>query len=432
MKHALWVLILATFLIGCSPRQSASVVTTPSQTTATKREIRWSPDILISDEGNPAALSALIGNGVAVVGNNVHVVWVSAIAQTNADVYYKRSDDGGRTWGKATRITFAGADASEAIVAARDQSVFVVWRDKRYFADGSIFFKRSRDNGKTWSDDVLLSPDNVRSAAPTLAVEGNTIYVAWEHYDLGPGNSRLRKSVDGGATWQDPVDVTREQVAKGGGGCPSISLGAGNQLNLVHCSLKDAGETRNYNWELYYKQSSDGGATWSDSLRLTDDRIGDSRFPTAATAGQIIHMVWFDDRDDAKYKHVGYPPIAPEPDHNFEVYYKQSADNGKSWSPDVRLTTAEGVAVSPSIAVSGTLVYVVWQDNRDSNDEIYFKYSGDKGMSWSDDLRLTNQLAASKFPSLAVDAAGNVYIIWTDKRDGKLQIYFRKGEFVGS
>jgi len=390
--------------------------------------LRWGAEVLISDEDNAAALSALISNGTAVVGNTVHLVWASAPTQASADVYYKRSDDGGRAWSQATRLTFAGADASEATVAARDQNVYVVWRDKRYFADGSIFFKRSLDNGKTWDADVLLSPNNVRSAAPTLALDGDTIYVAWEHYDLGPGNTRLRKSVDGGATWQDPVDVTREQTAKGGGGCPSLSVGAGHQLNLVHCSLKDAGETRNYNWELYFKQSSDGGKTWSDSLRLTDDRIGDSRFPTTAASGGYLHMVWFDDRDDTKYKHVGYPPLAPEPDHNFEVYYKRTTDGGKTWTNDVRLTTADGVAISPSIAVAGNNVYVVWQDNRDGNDEIYFKHSNDNGTRWSDDIRLTNQRAASKFPSLAVDAAGNVYVIWTDKSSGKMEIYFRKGE----
>jgi len=390
---------------------------------------RWGPEVLISDESNSATLTAMIGYAIAVSGDNVHAVWTSAVSQTNQDLYYNRSDDGGVTWNGAQRITQVEVVTGEAVIAVHGQNVFVAWRDSRYFEEGSIFFKRSTDNGNTWSNDFLLSPDNVRSAAPTMAVDGDTIYVAWEHYDLGCGNTRLRRSADAGATWGEPLDATRDDQTLGGGGGPSLTIGKNHSVNLVHVSLKDAGATQNYNWEIYFKSSFDDGNTWTDDVRLTDDQIGDSRFPTSAAFKNTLHVVWWDDRDDTMYTHYGYPPIKPEPDHNFEVYYKRSTDNGISWSDDIRLTNAESYAQSPSVVAFRENVYVVWQDFRDGADEIYFKYSLDNGTNWSQDIRLTDTRATSEFPSLAADDSGNVYIIWTDKRSGSLETYFRKGEY---
>jgi hypothetical protein len=59
-------------------------------------------------------------------------------------------------------------------------------------------------------------------------------------------------------------------------------------------------------------------------------------------------------------------------DGNFETYYKVSTDNGATWSDDTRVSFASGTSWSPSLAVSGTTVHLVWIDDRDGNDEIYY------------------------------------------------------------
>lgn len=391
------------------------------------RPIEWSPEVLISAESNTTVMTSMLGGAIAVTGSAVHVVWVSCVSRTNNDVYYRRSDDGGATWGEVLRLTRAEVEASKPTVLASSQNVYVVWGDKRYNPDGSIFFKYSKDNGRTWSQDTLLSPKDVRSAAPSLAAEGDEVFVAWEHYYPKTARVRVRRSGDGGVHWDDPVDVTGEGEESG---CPSITPGAGYKLDLVHCSLKDAGASRNYNWELYYKRSLEGVTTWSASRRLTidpPDKVGDSRFPLSAVSGNTLHVVWYDDRDDTKYPHSGYPPITPEEDHNFEVYYKRSPDHGATWENDVRLTNAPGVAASTSIAARGDRVFAVWEDNRDGNEEIYCKYSLSNGSQWSEDLRLTNNAAPSRYPSLATDAAGNVYVVYLSGPPAKREIYFRKG-----
>jgi hypothetical protein len=56
-----------------------------------------------------------------------------------------------------------------------------------------------------------------------------------------------------------------------------------------------------------------------------------------------------------------------------EIYYKRSSDDGLSWSSDVRLTNNSDTSKCPSVAVLGPIVHVVWYDHRDGNDEIYYK-----------------------------------------------------------
>src|SRR6187401_1769355 len=77
------------------------------------------------------------------------------------------------------------------------------------------------------------------------------------------------------------------------------------------------------------------------------------------------------------------------------------------WTPDLRLTNDPGSSTltgnfSRGIAASGDSLYVVWIDNRDGNNEIYFKRSVDNGASWGADTRLTSNSAASTLAAIAV------------------------------
>lgn len=401
-------------------------------------EFTWNSMVLISEEDSPTVMTALIGDSIAVVGETVHVVWVSAISESTTAVYYRRSDDRGENWGDVQQLTAEGLQAAEPTVGARGQDVYVTFRDTAESEDGMIYFKGSLNNGETWGDDILLSIPEVRSAAASMTLDADNIYVSWENYLLGPGNPRIRISSDRGLTFGEGIDVTRGTLDAGGEGCPSLTVGSQNQINIVHCSLRDAGDTRNYNWELYHNQSTDFGQTWNDdSVRLTNDAIGDSRFPVATASGRNLHVVWWDDRDDTNYSHEGYPPIEPEPDHNFEIYYKRSTDDGSTFGPDIRLTTYEGVARCPSIAADGPLVYVVWQDNVYGqgdegyvNEEILFVASGDNGTTWEDSIRLTDHFGPSSWPSVVMDDAVSAYVLWTDRQGDRREIYFMRGDLI--
>jgi len=94
---------------------------------------------------------------------------------------------------------------------------------------------------------------------------------------------------------------------------------------------------------------------------------------------------------------------------------------------DTRLTNDSAVSRQPDIAVSGDCTYIVWSDNRDGNYEIYYKMLDDSSVSVSD-TRLTSTGTSSITPSVAVDAADGVHVVWREGDD----IYYLKSDSTGT
>lgn len=151
---------------------------------------------------------------------------------------------------------------------------------------------------------------------------------------------------------------------------------------------------------------------WQPDYRLTNDtNISNINLNNAwciAANGDILHVVWFDFRNGSE-----------------EIYYKRSPDGGISWSPDRRLTYSSGQASFPSISVNGPNVFVVWEDSRDGNFEIYFKRSTNGGLNWENDTRLTNSTGGSLESSMSVNGSV-VHVVWMDYRDGNHEIYYKR------
>ena len=111
---------------------------------------------------------------------------------------------------------------------------------------------------------------------------------------------------------------------------------------------------------------------------------------------------------------------------NEDIYLNYSNNYGTSWqASDIRLDTDTAGAkrsLSPKIAACGNNVYVVWRDNRNgSNTDIYLNYSNDAGHTWQgSDLRLNTGTAAANFVHTPVVAAtgDKVYVVWHDAREG--------------
>ncbi len=97
------------------------------------------------------------------------------------------------------------------------------------------------------------------------------------------------------------------------------------------------------------------------------------------------------------------------------------------WFPGVAITTGAGEEVlSPvsarSIAAGAAgRAYVVWEDDRHGNAEIYLREFN--GSTWESEQRVTDELGTSSAPAVAVDAAGNVHVVWVYLGGGGWHIY---------
>jgi hypothetical protein len=204
-------------------------------------------------------------------------------------------------------------------------------------------------------------------------------------------------STNGGANWSGATALTNSS-----GRCYSPSIAASGMD--VHLAWTD---TRNGVREVFYKRSTDGGFFWGVDTRIIYVSTL-NYYPSIAAAGDIIYLVWEDSRNGS------------------EIYYTRSGNRGVFWSPEIRLTNAPGTSTVPHISVSSSYVHLVWRDSRSGNYEIYHKLSSDGGLSWgTTDTRLTIDPANSESPSLGISGS-ILHVVWDDNRDGNSEIYYKR------
>lgn len=98
------------------------------------------------------------------------------------------------------------------------------------------------------------------------------------------------------------------------------------------------------------------------------------------------------------------------------------------WETDRKLSEAEGSAhtnenMGPCLISSGDTIHVVWYDTQKNFNAIYYKRSTDKGITWTNDIRLSETPAYSDFPSIA--KSGNyLHVVFRDKRGPKYTSYY--------
>ena len=356
---------------------------------------QWSSDVRLTNNSANSLMTFNNQTALGVSGDTIHLVWMDD-RDGNLEIYYKRSTNNGSSWLADTRLTTDTNFSFYPAVAASGSTVHVVWQDDR---DGNpeIYYKRSTNGGTTWSVDTRLTNQVDFSIGPSVAVSGNIVHVVWQDFRDGNPEIYYKRSTNGGTSWSADMRLTNDPNFRQ----PASVSASGNFVHIAWMDLRDG------NPEIYYKRSTNDGVSWLSDTRLTNN-TNISTVPTVSVSGSNVSLCWVDDRDG-----------------NTEIYYKRSTNGGVSWSSDTRLTNDPNISTSPSIISSGTAIHVVWQDDRDGNNEIYYKRSTDNGINWIADFRLTNNAGASLAPSVSVSGLV-VHVAWQDDRDGNSEIYYKR------
>ncbi len=366
---------------------------------------QWEPDVrLTNDPASSSTTGFSNAHCIASSGDTVHVVWRD-VRDGNNEIYYKRSLDGGLSWGADTRISNNIGFSSNPSISLSGKVVLVVWEDNM---DGitaqnyQIFYNRSSDGGSSWGTDKRLSNDPNNAENPSVSSLGPLVLVVWNHRDASGLYTAIncKRSADGGLSWGEDIVLTNDPGAYWQ---PCVSISE-SEVHVVWL-----GGLVN-NPKVGYKKSTDGGISWGVNTWLTSDNIY-TDCPSVYASGSSVHVLWLDARpDNLKY----------------QIYYKNSNDGGINWGPDTQLTTNfKLAALQCSMAVSGSDIHVVWPDNRDGNVEIYYIGSKDGGTTWRPETRLTNNASVSTFPFVS-STSKVVHVIWEDYRDGNMEIYYKR------
>ena len=328
-------------------------------------------------------------------------------------VFLARSTDGGRSF--TTAEVYRTAQGSpdfynKGVVGAIDPTnpnyVYVGWRQGAFSSETSKLknpIAASSDGGRTFGEPVDVT-DAVGADHPWLAVDGRgTLHVVnwgrsfgledpvplrpinhysstdhgktFEHSVVDPGNDR---------SYRTPVLVADPNSTK-------LYVTWAGSATPKNVELEDADRT-----EIFFRASTDGGATWSDRVTVNDD-AGKGRnhwLPGMALAPNgRIDIAWYDTRLSP------VPAADPEGEKGTtDVFYASSTDGGATFSVNMRVSDRSadrsigvwgnsiGTAAPVGMTSTDKGVFFTWQDTRNGNaaaqsEDIYMSSIGLDGVA---------------------------------------------------
>lgn len=367
---------------------------------------------------------------IALAGNRVYAVW-HELRGGRPVVLLRRSGDGGTTWEPEVALTPSGRSGALASIAASGESVRVVWGGDDE-GQAEVYTRGSEDGGRTWSPALRLSPLPFESWVATVELSGPVAFVAWSDYRDGNEEEYRRISRDGGLSWGPPIRVTADGADSRAG---SVAF-HGSDVHHVWFDRRDAGVS-----DRDVEAALDAAGAFI-GLDLPPPPPRDrriyylppfmARLMAKRTAIQAAAPAWVAAGGDPaalESRLRGFEDLLRRWSNGWEIYARRSSDLGATFGRTVRLTRAEGISLRPSVTTIGDEVWIVWSDGRDGEQQVYAKRSQDRGVTWGADRRLTfghgNPLDDSMHPTAAA-AAGFLYVAWSDARSGNLEIYFKR------
>jgi hypothetical protein len=364
---------------------------------------QWQSDVRLTNDPASSVISAYNKWCVASSSSGVHVVWRDN--RTGYwQIYYKTSSDGGVNWGPDIRLTDDILADYEPSISVSGDVIHVVWYDET----SEVYYKRSPNSGLSWESEIKLSDTTqVWGAAwhPTISSTGNLVIAVWQENLDGNWDVYYKRSTDGGSTWLPTGRIITPNSSE----TASVSISGTNVLITWMEGLPVVG------YEIFSTVSNDEGINWGTVTPISSDSVW-SGYPSPAIAGDLLHITWQQQSSSSGM---------------FEIYYRRSTDGGNSWESARQLNSDSSSAANPSIVASGNLVNIVWSDYRDANNEIYGRRSLDGGVSWEEDIRLTNDINYSVNPSISLSGSA-LHIVWNDGRDGNPEIYYKKNSSGGT
>jgi uncharacterized repeat protein (TIGR01451 family) len=258
---------------------------------------------------------------------------------------------------------------------------YVAWKD---FTNGGFISLMYSDNGTTWSNRIQMGvANNVQGAWPAVAPNGD-VYVAWLHWVAFPDfiDIKMARSTDGGDSLtpitpplvngvnpRDAVPTTAcARPALNGNiriaSLPQAVVSPNGDLHAVYSYDPDGYNTGDV-IDVFYRRSTDNGATWEPEIRLNDDVTDNDNFMVTISAGDDGTLVatWYDRRLDVN-------------NLLFDFYMSVSKDGGQSWEPNVRVSDVSSpVYIDPSMATcyhgdydqqvqNEGKAFIAWADDR--------------------------------------------------------------------
>jgi len=382
------------------------------------REVRVNED---------AAGTRQIAPRIAVGASRIiYVLWTDFRGGAEGQVYMTSSMDDGVSFATARPLTNArglqaGMQRGAQFVVDAGGNLHLVWQESNAFGKISARYARSVDGGATITDPIAIAADSGQQNQdfPSIAVDsGGNPYIAWiddrDVVETGHTQLYFTRSTDGGMTFQTPM---RASLMPGGVGgaceCCNTSIAVSPYGNVFISFRSNIDNNR----DIYIARSLDRGERFIVYKAASESW----NIPACPMTGSSICV------DPDETAHVAWRDSRPSSAGRDYIYYNSLRREDTVCPHDARISNSPKKSNYPSIGLTrdGTL-FCVYQDNRNDQADLYYTYSLDRGTSFVPDRKLTTETNTSKqeLAALAVGSNGVRYVVWQDNRRDEGDVWF--------
>ncbi|MFW6052200.1 MAG: hypothetical protein ACODAU_13560, partial [Myxococcota bacterium] len=303
-----------------------------------------------------------------------------------------RSSEGGASFGPSRMAAPVTEGFRAPALASDGEALHAVWR-KQSADGGDVWYARSDDGGRSFPDPIALagSPeDGAAQHAPAVAVDrsSGTVHAVW--IDDGSGAMRVHyaRSTNGGARFGDPRPLEaapRTPLESSDNRWEPVVAARGGAVAVAWASFRtDA-------WTIEGTVSPDDGAAFGMPTRWDD---ADVPFETIHSDPDLVPVdggAWLLAWTDLRVRRPDYDVRARRIPADGEVSDAPPSLLLSGDDPDGRPQWA------PSLAAPGDTIVAVWQDFRANRNETWMAQSADGGLSFGPGMRVSPEGGPERF-----------------------------------
>jgi hypothetical protein len=308
-------------------------------------------------------------------------------------------------------------------VATYGNNIYVIWLDDT-LGSRDVFLRRSTDGGNTFDTKIIdLSKNSIQGGGgafnPKIIASANDVYVVWENTPQNNGQIFFAKSNNTGNSFSSPVNLGDNT---GFSGYPQIAVSKINS-NYVYIVWHNAGNG------IIFRKSTDGGNSFGKVVNLSNN-VALSFQPQLAVSNK-------DDNNNNVYvAWIRTQPPVPDKHHlpSYDIVFRKSINNGETFEDmTIKLVNnSTGFADDLRLDTSQTNVYALWTNGTivPHNDldltDIVFTKSLNNGNKFDNAVNINNYTGWSFNPKIAV-SGNDVYTAWIETPHANNgQIMFRR------
>ncbi|MFQ5852613.1 MAG: sialidase family protein [Candidatus Binatia bacterium] len=250
---------------------------------------------------------------------------------------------------------------------------------------------------------------------PTVAInDEGVVAVAWADQSRKDIFLQIYEA-NGKKRFEKPVNVSRSPRIFSWLPRMLITSGRAREIYILWQEIVFSGGT--HGGEIFFARSTDGGKSFNGPLNLSNTIAG-------AGKGRLTRSYWHNGSLDLALASDGNL-YAAWTEYEGALRFSRSTDRGRSFSNPLHVAGDDRVpARGPSLAVDADgSVYLVWTVGEDRSANIHFAKSGDRGRSFGEPRTVFKSSGHSDAPKIAVDGKGSVHLVYAESPAGPFERY---------